>query len=233
VGSQRSSDRGSSDGPFNLICAAQFIANSDFGEVAICMHATESDDFCHIHPACKVRKMHTSRRDAFKAINSMPWALVSPDGKIRFFREDYTRKDKTRKMKVKANFENKTALLKSYPGIDPKIIDSLAKNGYKGLVLEGTGLGHVPESLYKSLKNFLKKGVVVMSSQCLNGRINMNVYSTGRELEQLGVLSGEDMLSEVAYIKLAWLLGNFKDKDKIREKISENLRGEINDRSEL
>lgn len=233
VGSQRSSDRASSDGPFNLICAAQFIANSDFGEVAVCMHATESDDFCSIHPACKVRKMHTSRRDAFKTVNSMPWALVSPGGKIRFFRENYTRKDKKRKFKTKPNFESKVALLKSYPNIDPGIIDFLTKKGYKGLVLEGTGLGHVPEGLYKALKGFLKKGIVIMTSQCLNGRINMKVYSTGRELEELGVISGEDMLPETAYIKLAWVLGNFKDKDKIKEKIRENLRGEVNDRSEL
>ncbi|UCG95413.1 MAG: Glu-tRNA(Gln) amidotransferase subunit GatD [archaeon] len=233
VGSQRSSDRASSDGPFNLICAARFIAGSDFGEVAVCMHATESDDFCFIYPACKVRKMHTSRRDAFKAVNSMPWALVSPDGRIRFFREDYMKKDRKRKLKAKARFEEKVALLKSYPNIDPKIIDFLAKSGYKGLVLEGTGLGHVPENLHNSLKNFLKKGLAVITSQCLSGRVNMNVYSYGRELEELGIVCGNDMLPEAAYIKLAWLLGNFKGKDEIRTKITENLRGEINDRSEL
>ncbi len=231
VGSQRSSDRASSDGPFNLICAVQFIANSDFGEVGICMHATESDDFCFVYPACKTRKMHTSRRDAFKAVNSRPWALVSTKGDIRFFKDDYKKRDKKRKMKVKSNFEQKVALLKSFPDMDSKMVDFFTKNGYKGLVLEGTGLGHVPKDLNKSLKNFLKKGIVVMTSQCINGRINMNVYSTGRELEELGVIQGEDILPETAYIKLAWLLGNYKDKEEIKKLLRKNIRGEIIDRS--
>jgi len=232
VGSQRSSDRASSDGPFNLICAAQFIASTDFGEVGICMHATESDDFCFIYPACKTRKMHTSRRDAFKTINSRPWALVSPSGEIKIFKSNYKRKDKNRKLKVKDNFEDKVAILKSYPDMEPKIIDFFTKGGYKGLVLEGTGLGHIPSYLTKSLQKFLEKGIVVMTSQCLSGRINMNVYSTGRELEQLGVIPVEDMLPETAYVKLAWLLGNY-DKKEVKRLIKENLRGEISDRSEL
>jgi len=232
VGSQRSSDRASSDGPFNLICAAQFIASTDFGEVGICMHATESDDFCFIYPACKTRKMHTSRRDAFKTINSRPWALVSPSGEIKIFKSNYKRKDKNRKLKVKDNFEDKVAILKSYPDMEPKIIDFFTKGGYKGLVLEGTGLGHIPSYLSKSLQKFLEKGIVVMTSQCLSGRINMNVYSTGRELEQLGVIPVEDMLPETAYVKLAWLLGNY-DKKEVKRLIKENLRGEISDRSEL
>jgi len=230
VGSQRSSDRASSDGPFNLICAAQFIAKSDFGEVGVCMHATENDDFCFIYPACKVRKMHTSRRDAFKSINTKPWALVSPQGDIKFFRNGYRKKDKNRNTVLKNKFEEKVALVKSYPNINSKIIDFYTNSRYKGIVLEGTGLGHVPKDLNKALKKFLEKGIVVMTSQCLNGRINMNVYSTGRELEEIGVIPGEDMLPETAYIKLAWLLGNYKKKE-VEDLIRKNLRGEINDRT--
>ncbi len=230
VGSQRSSDRASSDGPFNLICAAQFIAKSDFGEVGVCMHATENDDFCFIYPACKVRKMHTSRRDAFKSINTKPWALVSPQGDIKFFRNGYRKKDKNRNIVLKNKFEEKVALVKSYPNINSKIIDFYTNSRYKGIVLEGTGLGHVPKDLNKALKKFLEKGIVVMTSQCLNGRINMNVYSTGRELEEIGVIPGEDMLPETAYIKLAWLLGNYKKKE-VEDLIRKNLRGEINDRT--
>ena len=230
VGSQRSSDRASSDGPFNLICAAQFIAKSDFGEVGVCMHATENDDFCFIYPACKVRKMHTSRRDAFKSINTKPWALVSPQGDIKFFRNGYRKKDKNRNTVLKNKFEEKVALVKSYPNINSKIIDFYTNSRYKGIVLEGTGLGHVPKDLNKALKKFLEKGIVVMTSQCLNGRINMNVYSTGRELEEIGVIPGEDMLPETAYIKLAWLLGNYNKKE-VENLIRKNLRGEINDRT--
>ncbi len=231
VGSQRSSDRASSDGPFNLICAAQFIVNSDFSEVGICMHATKNDDFCFIHPACKVRKMHTSRRDTFQTINSTPWALVSPDGKVKFFRKDYRKRDKTRNLVVKNGFEEKVALIKSYPDMDPGIIEYYTRAGYRGIVLEGTGLGHVPKDLIPSLKKFLEKGVAVMTSQCLYGRVNMNVYSTGRELEEIGVVPGEDMLPETAYIKLAWLLAHYEKREEVEKLLRENLRGEISDRT--
>ena len=233
VGAQRSSDRASSDGPMNLICATQFIAKSDFGEIGVCMHATESDDYCFIHPACKIRKMHTSRRDAFRTINSKPWAKVYPDGRIEFLKEDYVRRDAKRKLVVKDKFEEKTALVKVHPSISPKIIDVLVKEKYRGLVIEGTGLGHAPSGIKDSLKRFLKSGIVVMTSQCLDGRINMNVYSTGRELQEIGVIPGEDMLPEVAYIKLSWLLGNYKDKREIKRLIKTNLRGEISERSEF
>lgn len=233
VGSQRSTDRGSSDGPMNLVCAVQFITKTDFAEVAICMHATESDDFCFIHPACKARKMHTSTRDAFRTINSSPWALVSPEGEIRFFSGKYRKKDRNRKMKVRNKFEDRVAFLKRYPNMDAKMLDFFVKSRYKGLVIEGTGMGHIPEELNGAIKKFTKKGIAVVTSQCINGRINMNVYSYGRQLEEAGVVSGEDMLAEVAYIKLAWLLGNYKDMEEIKMLMGKNLRGEINDRSEF
>ncbi len=233
VGSQRSSDRASSDGPLNLICAAQFIVNSDFGEVGLCMHATESDDFCLIYPACKTRKMHTSCRDAFRSVNTEPWGLVSPDGKIKFFKKDYKRMDKKRKIKIKNKFCEDVAILKVHPNMSPNIFDFLTKSGCKGLVLEGTGLGHAPYYVRDSIRKFIKKGIVVMTSQCLNGRINMNVYSYGRRLEEMGVLNGNDMLPETAFIKLSWLLGNCDDRDEVEKLMLKNLRGEINERSEF
>ena len=129
VGSQRSSDRASSDGPMNLICAARFITKTKFRDIGICMHATESDNFCLIYPACKTRKMHTSRRDAFKTVNSRPWALIFPEGEIRFLREKRENDEKT---VIKNKFEEKVALIKTYPNMDPKIIDFLTKNKSNG-----------------------------------------------------------------------------------------------------
>ena len=115
--------------------------------------------------------------------------------------------------------------------MDPAVIDFYRKSGYNGLVLEGTGLGHVPKDLIPALKKFLKNGIVVMTSQCINGRVNMNVYSTGRELEEIGVISGDDMLPETAYIKLTWLLGNYEEREEVEELMRKNLRGEISDRT--
>ena len=230
VGSQRSSDRASSDGPMNLLCAVHFISKTKYSDIGICMHGTESDNFCLIYPPCKTRKMHTSRRDAFKTVNSEPIAFVYTNGDVKFIQKYGDREGKP---KIKNKFEHKVALIKTYPDMDSKIIDVLTKNKYKGIVLEGTGLGHAPLKLRESLKEFLKKGIIVMTSQCLNGRVNMNIYSSGRELQEIGVISGKDMLPEVAFIKLSWLLANYKKREEIEKLIGINLRGEINERSQF
>jgi glutamyl-tRNA(Gln) amidotransferase subunit D len=244
VGAQRSSDRGSSDAALNIISAAYFIINSDFAEVAICMHGTPNDSSCLILNGCKSRKMHTSRRDTFRPINTLPWAIVDyKKRKIKFLRNNYKKKDKKRKLKIKDKFEKKVALVKIYPGISSEQIEFFSKNNYKGLVLEGTGLGHAPinkideftkrnEEVFNALKKFAKKGIVVMNSQANYGRVNMNIYETGHKLQQIGVIPGEDMLSETAYLKLSWLLANYP-KEKARELIRKNLVGEISSRTLL
>jgi len=244
VGSQRSSDRGSTDALMNLTCAVHFIVNSDFSGVGVCMHATVSDDFCLVHPGTKVRKMHTSRRDAFRTLNSRPWAKVWPDGKVVFIRKDYPKKDSRRKPTISEKLEKKVALIESYVGFEPELVRFLSKQGYKGLILEGTGLGHFPVSALdehtkkhvetlENIKGFIDAGgLVVMTSQCLNGRVNMNVYSAGRDLLTAGVIPGEDMLPEVALAKLKWALANFKG-DEAKKIMGKNIAGEISSRSKL
>jgi len=242
VGAQRSSDRGSSDAGMNLICAAKFITGSDFAGVGICMHGNLSDDYCLVLPATKTRKCHTSRRDAFRPINDLPVAKVYyKTGEIEFLRKDYNRRSRS-KLKVLDKLEEKVALLKIHPNFDPDIMDFYIQHGYKGLVLEGTGLGQTPgyhiDEFTRPNKVFLEKlrtfilngGTVVMTSQCIWGRINMNVYDKAIDLQKIGVIPGEDMLPETAFIKLAWLLGNYP-REKVKELIRKNLRGEIRERS--
>jgi glutamyl-tRNA(Gln) amidotransferase subunit D len=233
VGSQRSSDRGSSDAAMNLICAAEFIAKEGFKGVAVCMHDASSDNKCAIMSATKTRKMHTSRRDAFKVINGSPYAYVD------FISRKVEKMGKypveSKKLKIKDGFEGKVGILKTHPNMDSKLFEFYCKN-YKGIVIEGTGLGHAPTNLGKNLKNYeqLKKyikkgGIVVVTSQCLFGRVHPHVYVNLRRLEDIGCIFGEDMLPETAFIKLAWLLGSYpKDVKKL---ISKDLRGEISDRS--
>ena len=237
VGSQRSSDRGSSDAAMNLICASTFIAQTDFSGVAICMHENLNDQTCLIFPACKTRKLHTSRRDAFKVVNDNAIARVNFKNKeIEFFKPNYNKKGK--KLIIKDKFEEKVGLIKITINMNAK--QFLAYKGYKGLVIEGTGLGHTPldvideetkehNKIKNALKQLSKSTVLVMTSQCLFGRVNLNVYSKGRDLQELGVISGQDMLPETAFVKLAWLLGNF-NKEKTKELIGKNLRGEINEK---
>lgn len=234
VGAQRSSDRGSTDAAQNLLSAAYFIVNSDFSGVAICMHENSSDGNCLILPACKSRKMNASRRDAFRPINSLPWARVNFYGKkLEFLKKDYMRKDNKRKMEIKTKMEEKIALIKTTTNMDASIIDFFSRKKYKGLVLEGTGLGHAPVNLLNPLKKAIEKGMVVcMASQTIYGRVNMNIYSPQRDLLNIGVIPCDDMLPETAFIKLAWLFGNFS-REKAKELMRKNLAGEISERSEV
>jgi glutamyl-tRNA(Gln) amidotransferase subunit D len=237
VGSQRSSDRGSSDAAMNLICAAH-TAISDIAEVGICMHATTDDHYCYFTRGTKARKMHSSRRDAFRSINEMPLAKVLPNGKIDMLNSNY-RKRSDEKVVADTKFEPKVALVKAYPGSEPGIMEYLAKKGYKGFVIEGTGLGHVPTDAEKSwipaIKKMTKEGIpVVITTQTLYGRVNTNVYTNLRILfNDAKAIPGEDMLPEVAYVKLGWVLGHTKDMEEIRKMMLTNIAGEITQRSEL
>jgi len=227
VGSQRSSDRPSSDAAMNLINAVYAAGRAPFAEIALGMHETTSDKATVMHRGTKVRKCHTSSRDAFKSMNIPPIARVEEE-EITMLTEDYRKRDKKRKFILKPKFEEKVALIKFHPGFNPKIIDQHVNEGYFGIILEGTGLGHVGSSLYKNLKNAIKKGLVVgMTSQCLWGRVNMNVYDTGMDLQAMGVTPLGDMLPETALVKAMWVFGQTKDPERAKELLVKNIAGEI------
>ncbi|MAE42902.1 Glu-tRNA(Gln) amidotransferase GatDE subunit D [Candidatus Woesearchaeota archaeon] len=235
VGSQRSTDRGSTDAGVNLICAAEFIIKTDFIGVGICMHENTSDNSCLILPATKTKKLHTSRRDAFKAVNDKAIARVNYETKKIEFLKKYEKKSKE-KLIIRDKFEDKVAIIKSYPNMFPDLIDTLTQKGYKGVVLEGTGIGLMPTNIKENKMNLdaIKKfmdsgGIAVITSNCIFGRVHKDIYSGTRLLKNIGVISGQDMLTETAFIKLAWLLGNFK-KEEAKELMTKNLKGEINER---
>lgn len=243
VGAQKSPDRASFDGAMNLICAAHFSKQKVPGVYTV-MHGSSNDDFCNVITATKARKMHTTRRDAFKAINDIPLANVYQNGKIEFLKEKPIQK-KT-EPKLFTGFSDEVALLKTYPNSDPKILDWFIKKNYKGIILEGTGLGHSPTGLggkdksfdkKKNWCNYIKKArdkgiIVIMSSQCLSGRVNGNVYANLRHLREAGVnyLDNHDMLPEVCYIKLAIALERFKTKEEILKYMKTNALGELSDK---
>ncbi|MBM4240820.1 MAG: Glu-tRNA(Gln) amidotransferase subunit GatD [Euryarchaeota archaeon] len=233
TGAQRSSDRPSSDAFLNLMSSVA-AAKSDIAEVVVCMHATENDSYSYIHRGTKVRKMHTSRRDTFRSINTAPIAKVK-EGKIKVVDKNLEYKERRDgPIKLRDSIEPKVAFIKSYPGIFNESIDYYVDKGYKGIVIEGTGLGHCPEDVIPSLERAVDSKIpVVMTSQCIYGRINMNVYSTGRKLISAGVISGLDMLSETAYVKLIWTLGQTEDLGEVARIMHTNIAGEIEDTSSL
>ena len=225
VGSQRSSDRGSSDAEMNLICAVR-LAVSDFAEVGTCMHGDTSDSFCFFIRGSSVRKMHTSRRDAFRPINRLPLAKVWQDGKIEVLSPFHKRS--TGETKLDAVFEENVALIKFFPGMSPSMLEDHVKRGCKGFVIEATGLGGVRKELIPAIHSVTQKGIpVFIVSQTIYGRVNLNVYSYGRQLQEAGAVGLEDMLSETAYVKLGWVLGHTKDMLKVKEMMLTNYAGEI------
>ncbi len=230
VGAQRSSDRGSSDAAVNLISSCIFAAHSNSAGVFVCMHETMSDDACAVHLGTRVRKLHTSRRDAFRTVNAKPVARVLwREKKIEWLcREWVGERSRERELKLYPRFEKKVALIKLHPGFDPELIEFLLEKGYRGIVLEGTGLGHAPEYCFAAIKRACDRATVCMTSQCIFGRINMNVYSTGRDLLKAGVIPC-CMLPEVAFVKLAWALGNFSE-EEVKEIMQKNVAGEIVER---
>jgi len=230
VGSQRSADRPSSDNVVNAVCAAK-VATSDIAEVAVVMHAGTSDDECLIHRGTRVRKMHTSRRDAFQSINAKPIGTVDYKTRKIHTSEEY-RKRGEQKLVLNDKLEAKCALVKFSPGADSGIIDFYTDKGYKGLVIEGTGLGHVSTEWIPAIKRAIDNGVhIVMSSQCLGGRVCDRVYDTGRDLLNAGIIEGEDMLPEVALVKLMWVLAQTKNSAEVRQLMQTNIAGELSERS--
>ncbi len=233
VGSQRSADRPSSDAATNLIGTVTAAAHAPFAEVAIAMHETPSDTTIILHRGTKVRKCHTSRRDTFKSINTPPLAKIQNQN-IHMLTNNYRKRDPTRKLTLKPNFNEKATLIKFHPGINPAIIDWHVNNNYKGIILEGTGLGHVGNYLFATVKNAIEKNVIVaMTSQCIWGRVNMNVYDSGRDLQALGVIPLEDMLPETALVKLMWTLGQTQNTEEAKTLLKTNIAGEYSPRTTL
>ncbi|MHA1350321.1 MAG: Glu-tRNA(Gln) amidotransferase subunit GatD [Promethearchaeota archaeon] len=228
TGSQRSSDRPSSDAALNLINAA-VVASSDISEVLVTMLGSSSHDYGLIHRGTLVRKMHSSLREAFRTIDQVPLGMIQ-NRKIKMFSSDY-KKRSNREIILKTKFEKKIALVYSYPGMESELIDFYIDKGYKGIVFAGTGLGHLSTYVHETIKRAIQEGItILMTTQTLHGFVGMDVYSTGRELQNLGVIPGKNILPEVGYVKLGWVLGQTQDPNEIKNLLLTNIAGEFIDR---
>jgi len=231
VGAQRSSDRPSSDASSNLRAAVLAASRGEFSGVYIAMHRNLSDHEIAIHPGVKVRKNHTSRRDAFQPVNSRLAAVVDLRSMGIEMLADLPPRGDPGSLRVRAGFDRRAFLLKYFPGMDGGVIDNLVDRGYRAIILEGTGLGHVGKYVHESIHGAIERGVFVgMTSQCIWGSVRMTVYDTGRDLLKMGVVPLEDMLPEVALVKAMWLLGQGVGPDEMRTLMPSNLRGEISRR---
>ena len=217
VGSQRSSDRPSSDAALNLMHAALAAGHSDIAEVLVCMFGPTSDEYGFLHRGTRVRKMHSSYRSTFRTIGDIPVATITRK-EVKPLKPNYNRRRNDKKVKIIPYFNNKISIVYYYPSMKPDIIDSLIDNGYKGIVIAGTGLGHVNKPLYPALKRATDKGVnVFMTVQTLWGYTHMFVYDTGRDLMAKGVVPVMNMLPEAAWAKLGWILGQTEDPKEVKK----------------
>ena len=227
VGSQRSSDRPSSDAALNLISAVRFVIEGNTKGVFVIMHHNESDDLVVSHLGTRVRKNHTSKRSAFKTIGDDPAFLIL-DKKIEknLKKEFFKQKDYNPKL----NLDSRVALVKYHPGYDPKLIDYIIESGYQAIIFEGTGLGHIGKTMYDSVKSAKKKGLFLgMTSQCIDGRVSMTVYESGRDLLEIGIVPLNNMIPETALVKAMWALGNTKSVDEMKNLMLEKIASEFSD----
>ncbi|MFO8017149.1 MAG: Glu-tRNA(Gln) amidotransferase subunit GatD [Promethearchaeia archaeon] len=225
VGSQRSSDRPSSDAALNLINAT-VTATSDIAEVVLCMLGSSSHNYGFIHRGTLVRKMHSSVRATFRTIDDIPLGVVK-DREINMLKNDYQKRS-NKETVAKTKFEKKIGLIYYHPGLDDEILHHYIDMGYKGIVLAGTGLGHVGENFYNAIERAIEEGItILMTVQTLHGFTGMNVYSTGRELLNLGVIPGRNMIPEVGYVKLGWVLGQTTNKNEVSRLLKTNIAGEF------
>ncbi|MDH3361148.1 MAG: Glu-tRNA(Gln) amidotransferase subunit GatD [Nitrosopumilus sp.] len=225
VGSQRSSDRASSDAALNLIGAVKFLVECKTNGIYIVMHQDENDEAIACHIGTRVRKNHTSKRGAFQTVGDNPAFIVYNNEIHRNMKDNFFR-IKEYKHKIKLNL--KVALVKYHPGYDPNMLKTIIDGGYKAIIFEGTGLGHVGKNMYPIIKIANERGIFMgMTSQCIDGRVRMTVYESGRDLLNLGIIPLEDMIPEVALVKAMWASGNSENREDIKEIMLDKIASEF------
>lgn len=231
LGSQRSSDRPSSDAAINILNASTVAGYEDIGEVLISMMGSTSHKYALLHRPTRVRKMHSSRRDAFRTLSDVPVGKIDyMTRKITYFQK-HKKKANRDDFWLDAKIDPKVSILYFYPGMQPDAMDALIDKGYHGFVVVGTGLGHVSEEMYPALERAQEEEIpVVVVVQPLFGFVHLRVYETGREMLARGVIEGGNMLPEAAYVKLIYVLGHTRDPTEVKQMMQVSIAGEITSR---
>jgi glutamyl-tRNA(Gln) amidotransferase subunit D len=230
VGSQRSSDRPSSDAALNLMHAMKAAGHSDIAEVLVCMFGPTSDEYGLLHKGTRVRKMHSSYRSTFRTIGDVPVARINRK-EIMPIKKNYNKRRNDKKVKIMPYFNDNVSMLYYYPGMKPDTLDLLVDAGYKGIIWVGTGLGHVNKEMYPAIERAHAKGVhMYMTLQTIWGYVHMFVYDTGRDMMAKGIIPAGNMLPEVAYIKLGWALGQTDDPEEVKKIMLTPINDEITER---
>jgi glutamyl-tRNA(Gln) amidotransferase subunit D len=174
--------------------------------------------------------MHSSYRSTFRTVGDIPLCIVE-DNSFKYLTDDYLRRDPDREILIDTAHDDRVTILYYYPGMKPDLVDALVEKGYRGIVIAGTGLGHVNSPLYPALERAISNGVhIVMTVQTLWGFAQMYVYDTGRDLLDIGVVPLDNMLPETALMKLGWVLGHTDDHSEVLAKMRKPINHEITER---
>ena len=225
VGSQRSSDRASSDAALNLIGATKFLTECKTNGIYIVMHQDENDETIACHIGTRVRKNHTSKRGAFQTVGDNPAFLITNNEVHNNMKVDFFT---SKGFEPKITINEKVALVKYHPGYDPSLLENIIDSNYKAIIFEGTGLGHIGKNMYPTIKKASQKGIFMgMTSQCIDGRVRMTVYESGRDLLDLGIVPLENMIPEIALVKAMWITGNIENHDEIKKNMLNKVASEF------
>ncbi|MCL2041460.1 MAG: Glu-tRNA(Gln) amidotransferase subunit GatD [Bacteroidales bacterium] len=230
VGSQRSSDRPSSDAALNLMHAMTTAGHGNIAEVMVCMFGPTSDEYGLLHRGTRVRKMHSSYRSTFRTIGDMPVARVTRQGVVPI-KDNFKPRRNDRNVNIIPTFDDRVTMLYYYPGMKPDMLDAITDNGYKGVIWVGTGLGHVNKEMYPAIERAHAAGVhQYMTVQTIWGYVHMFVYDTGRDMMAKGIIPAANMLPEVAWIKLGWALGQTHDREEVKRLMLTPINDETTER---
>ena len=182
-----------------------------------------------LYRANRTTKINAEHFEAFTSPNFPP--LGESGVHLKFNKHLISKPNKRGSLKVRKNLNNNIVILKIFPGITKTVIESiLDSKGLKGVVLEAYGSGNAPTEKWfvDLLKETINKGIhIVNVTQCIGGSVIMGQYETSIRLEEIGVISGNDITTESALAKLMYLLGENIPKDKFKTLFETQLRGEI------
>ena len=173
-------------------------------------------------------KYNSSKFEAFRSPN---YPILAESGvHLRFSQNDIRHPKDGEPLKVHQNLVSDVAVLKLYPGISAKVVETILNAEVRGIVMETFGAGNTTTEQWfiDLLKNAIKNGKVILDiSQCKVGTVELGRYDTSRQLKDIGVANGYDMTYESAVTKMMYLLGKFDDPLEVKHYLETDLRGEI------